>query len=177
MTGNPACPNPVPTLEEVTEAVTLYSKSLTAAAGKDQVMVAEKNQRRQELEELLGKLGLYVMFAAMGDTAALTSSGFTLVKDREPRYIVNPGNVTLLNGVSSGQLESRVKTQSAARSYLHQITDSEPAENTVWDIRTASTSKYVFSDLQPGKKYWIRVAVSGAGDQVAYSSIGSMYVQ
>ena len=77
----------------------------------------------------------------------------------------------------AAQLESRVKTQKAAQAYLHQITDSEPTENTVWDIRTASTSKYVFGGLVPGKRYWVRVAVSGPGNQLAYSNVSSMYAQ
>lgn len=164
-------------MELVTEAVTQYGQSLTAAAGRDQVAVAQKNQRRRELEDIMGKLGLYVMFTAMGESAALTSSGFPQVKPAEPRYIVNPGNVTLTNGVSGGQIECRVKHQKAARSYLHQIIDSEPTESTVWDIRTSSSSRYLFSGLIPGKKYWIRVAVVGPGDQVAYSPVASMYAQ
>jgi hypothetical protein len=177
MTGNVFFPDPVPTMELVTEAVTQYGQSLTAAAGRDQVAVAQKNQRRRELEDIMGKLGLYVMFTAMGESAALTSSGFPQVKPAEPRYIVNPGNVTLTNGVSGGQIECRVKHQKAARSYLHQIIDSEPTESTVWDTRTSSSSRYLFSGLIPGKKYWIRVAVVGPGDQVAYSPVASMYAQ
>lgn len=177
MTDNPAFTTPVPALEVMSQAIDDYSQKLTAAAGKDLVAIAEKNQRRLYLEELMGKLGLYVMFTAMGDDAALSSSGFTMVKGRTSRYITNPGNVTVGNGVSSGQIESRVKSQKAARSYLHQITDSEPTENTVWDIRSVSTCRYVFSGLVPGKRYWIRVAVVGPGDQVAYSSIASMYAQ
>lgn len=177
MTDNPVFITPVPSLTVMAEAIGIYSEKLIAAAGKDQVMVAEKNQSRLELEEMMGKLGLYVMFTAMGDEAALVSSGFPQVKGRTPRYITNPGNVTLLNGITTGQIESRVKSQKAVRSYLHQITDSEPTENTVWDIRTVSTCRYVFSGLVAGKRYWVKVAVVGPGEQIAYSSVGSMYAQ
>ena len=177
MTGNASFAEPIPTLAEIKEAVISYSSSLTAASGKDRILVAEKNKCRQQLELLLGKLGLYVMYVAMGDTAILASSGYSLVKEREPQYITNPGNVTLTNGVTTGQLKSRVKNVKAARNYLHQISDSEPADNTVWDIRTASRSKFVFKDLQPGKKYWVRVGVTGPGEQIAYSTIASKFVQ
>jgi hypothetical protein len=177
MTGNTAFPTPVPTLEAVTDAINDYSEKLIASAGKDLVMVAEKNQSRLFLESMMAKLGLYVMFTAMGDEAALKSSGFPVVKERTTRYITNTGNVTLTNGVTSGQMQSRVKSQKAARSYQHQITDSEPADNTVWDIRTVSTCKYVFSGLTPGKRYWVRVAVVGSADQIAYSPVASMYAQ
>ena len=177
MTGNPAFTTPVPTLEAMADAISDYSEKLTAAGGKDQVAAAEKTQSRLFLETMMGKLGLYVMFTAMGDEAALKSSGFPTVKERTSRQITNPGNVTLSNGVTSGQIQSKVKSQKTARSYLHQITDSEPTEDTVWDTRSVSTCKYVFSGLIPGKRYWIKVAVVGPGDQIAYSPVASMYAQ
>ena len=177
MTGNPVFPTPVPTLEDLAIAINDYSEKLVVAAGKDQVMIAEKTQSRLFLEGLMGKLGLYVMFTAMGDEAAIKGSGFPTVKERTSRYITNPGNVTITNGVTSGQLESRVKSQKAVRSYQHQITDSEPTETTVWDVRSVSTCRYVFNGLTPGKRYWIRVAVVGPGDQIAYSPVASKYAQ
>lgn len=177
MTGNPAFTEPIPTLAEIKAAILKYSNSLTAASGKDRILVAEKNKCRRQLESLLGQLGLYVMYVAIDDTAVLASSGFTMVKDREPQYITNPGNVTLSNGITTGQLVSSVKNVKAARNYMHQISDSEPSDNTLWDSKTATRSKFVFKDLMPGKKYWVRVAVTGPGEQIAYSTIASKFVQ
>lgn len=177
MTGNPAFPNPVPTLADVQAAITKYSADLVLAQGLGKVNVANKNQSRQALEKLLTQLGMFVMFVANGDETILISSGYTLTKMPEPNHIDNPGNVELSNGITSGQMVSMVKGQRAVKSYLHQIASELPTENTVWDSNATSRSKFVFTDLQPGKQYWVRVAVIGGNEQTAYSAIATQFAQ
>lgn len=154
-----------------------YSADLAAAATGDRNAVAQKNKDRVELEEILKQLGLAVMAEAKGDVPMLVSSGFTLVKTRENRYISNPGNVILSNGVSSGQMVSSVKSITGAKSYVHQICTDLPDEGTVWTSYPSSSSKYVFENLIPGKQYWIRIAVVGGRNQIAYSNIATWFVQ
>ena len=177
MAGNPAFPTPIPTLADVQAALTRYSNDLVAAATLDRVAVAEKNKSRLQLELLLAQLGMYVMFIANGDAAILTSSGYTLSKMPEPRYITNPGNVDLGNGITSGELVASVKAVSGAKSYLYQIAAEEPKDNTQWESNSSTRSKFTFTDLVPGKRYWVRVAATGRDEQVAYSPVASQYVQ
>jgi hypothetical protein len=177
MTGNPAFAEPIPTLAELQAAVSKYSQNLVAAASGAKIAVAEKNKSRRVLELLLAQLGMYVMYIANGDTAILTSSGFTLAKQREPSYITNPGNVVLTNGVTSGQLGAAVKMVKGARAYLHEITDALPTDATVWQSTPGSRSRYVFNNLVPGKQYWVRVAATASGQQLAYSAVASQFVQ
>lgn len=154
-----------------------YSADLAAAATGDRNAVAQKNKSRQELEGILKQLGLAVMAEAKGDGPMLVGSGFTLVKPRETRYISNPGNVTLSNGVSSGEMVSSVKAITGAKSYVHQISTELPAEDASWTSNTSSSSKYVFADLVPGKQYWVRVAVVGGRKQIAYSNVATRFAQ
>ena len=177
MTGNPAFTSPVPSLATVQNAVTAYSAALTSAAGLDRTKVAFKNSTRQGLEVLLGKLGMYVMNVALGDSAILTSSGFTLRKQDEPRYITNPGNVTIANGITAGQFEVSVPAGKGAKSYLHQITTELPTDTTLWTSTSSSRSRFTYSELQPGKQYWVRVAAIGARNQVAYSAVATQFAQ
>lgn len=177
MTDNPAFPDPTPTLVEVQNAVTTYSQDLLAAAGLGKVAVAEKNKSRRMLELLLTQLGQYVTLVANGDVPTLTGSGFSLTKVPEPSYITNPGNVKLTNGVTSGQLCSMVKAQKTAKTYLHQIADEMPTESTVWQSTSSSRSSYVFNNLVPGKQYWVRVAATASGEQIAYSTVATQFVQ
>jgi Fibronectin type III domain len=177
MTANPAFPTPIPALADVQTALTKYSADLVAAATLDRVAVANKNQSRAQLELLVKQLGMYVMYIANGDAAILTSSGFTLSKQPEPRYITNPGNVTLSNGLSSGELVASVEAVAGAKSYVYQIVSAEPTDTTVWESTTVTRSKYTFTGLLPGKRYWIRVAAAGRDEQVAYSPVTSQYVQ
>ena len=176
MTGNVAFPNPVPTLAEVQAALDKYSADLVAAAWLGRNNVAEKNKSREALEQLLAQLGMFVMFIANGDVAILTGSGYTLNKEPEPRYIDNPGNVTLSNGITSGNLVAAVKNV-ANNGYLFQITDALPAENTMWTSHTSSKRQFTFSSLLPGKQYWVRVAALGKRNQSAWSTVATQFVQ
>lgn len=177
MTGNASFPDPIPTLADLQAAVTKYSNDLIAAAGLGRINVAEKNKSRQVLEQLLVQLGMFVMFVANGDAAILTGSGYTLTKEPEPRYITNPGNVTLSNGITTGEMLSTVKTGKGVINYLHEITAEAPADNTVWTSNPSSKSRYVFTNLVAGKQYWVRVAAVGSGGQVAYSTVATQFVQ
>lgn len=158
-------------------ALDKYSADLAAAATNDRNAVAQKNKSRGELADLLRQLGLAVMAEAKGDQAALVSSGFTLVKEREARYITNPGNVSLWQGISSGMVVSMVKPVTGAKSYVHQIATELPVDGSTWTSVTSSSSRYVFENLIPGKQYWLRVAVVGSRNQIAYSNVASWFAQ
>ena len=176
MTNNPFFVNPVPTLQEVQDVLQFYSNALTAAAGLGRNNIADKNKYRNMLEQVLGQLGMWVMFTANGDPAVLTSSGYSLAKEPEPRYLVNPGNVTLLNGITSGEIAASVKNVATA-GYLFQISDTVPAEGTQWNSINSSRSQFVFDNLTPGKQYWVRVAAVGSRSQVAYSTVATQFAQ
>lgn len=176
MSGNPYFPSPVPPLPAVQELAEIYSEDLTAAAALGRVKVAAKNQSRKNLELALAQLGRYVLYTANADVNILISSGFTLAKEPQPRHLENPGNVILGNGITSGTMTSFVKKGNAT-SYVHEITDTLPAENTVWTKYATNTSQFVFTDLTPGKQYWVRVAAVGFRSQVAYSTIATMFAQ
>jgi hypothetical protein len=177
MTGNANFPTPLPALADVNDTVSSYAAALNAAEGLGRVQVAEKNSIRQELEAMLLQLGLYVMSVANGDAAMLTSSGFTLSKQPGPSYLTNPGNVTLSNGITSGELKDAVSTVAGARIYYHEITDTAPTEQTVWVRNQSSKAKFVFTGLTPGKQYWVRVAAVGSGEQIAYSNVATQFAQ
>ena len=176
MTGNASFPDPVPPLTELASAVEAFGLSLSGAKAGTHALVAAKNEKRAKLEGIFVQLGMYVMYVANGNTEMLVSSGYSLSKQREPVYITNPGNVTLKNGVTSGNLESTVATVKGSKLYLHQITDAAPSADTVWDTRTCTRSRYTFKELVPGKKYWVRVAATAASDQIAYSTVASQFV-
>lgn len=176
MTNNEFFPTPVPPLADVQEALSAYNVALIAAADLGRTNVASKNQTRLVLEELLAQLGMFVMFTANGDPLILTSSGYTLTKLPEPRYIDNPGNVILKNGITSGEVIAMVNNV-ATSGYLFGISDTLPVEGTVWTTTPNSKSQYVFRGLVPGKQYWIRVAALGTRSQIAYSTIATIFAQ
>lgn len=164
----------------VTEMKTLldaYILNLQAAETKERNSVALKNESREQLTAFLKPLGMNVMAIANGNEPALVSSGYSLVKTPEPRYITNPGNVTLYQGLSSGEMISAVAAVAGAKSYVHQITTEYAGDQTVWISNTSSTSKFLFTNLIPGKQYWVRVAVIGSRNQVVYTSVATWFAQ
>ncbi len=177
MTDNPAFTNPIPTLAELEVAVKKYSDALVAAASLGRINVANKNAIRQKLELLLSQLGMYVMYIANGDEAILVSSGYSLAKVPAPNYITYPGNVTLSNGITAGQMLASVKKVKGANAYLHEICTEPPTEDTLWISNPSTRSQFTFNNLVPGRKYWIRVAATGAGEQIAYSAVASQFAQ
>ena len=138
--------------------------------------------------KVLKQLGMYVMCIANGDVTALGSSGYTLSKIPSPNYITNPGNVSLSNGITAGVVQSSVPAVKGGKSYLHQIY-AEPAtsnaatfsidavEDSQWITYTSSKSRYTFTDLQPGVRYWVRAAVIGSKNQIAYGPASAIYAQ
>jgi len=177
LNGNPLYVTLALLLPILKTALEKYAIDLAAAATSDRVAVAQKNKSYSELLVVLKELGLAVMAEAKGDETMLVSSGFTLAKEREARYIYNPGNVILSNGITSGQMISMVKAVNGAKSYIHEISSSMPGEETTWVSTTSSSSKFVFENLIPGKQYWVRVAVVGSRNQIAYSNTGNWFAQ
>jgi hypothetical protein len=157
-------------------AIATYTTDLTAAADLGRVNVANKNQSRQVLTEVLVQLGRYVTYVAAGDENILVASGYTVSKDPQPRHLENPGTVTLSNGNTSGTIVSMVK-KGNAYSYLHEITDVLPTESIVWTKLPSNSKQFTFTNLIPGKQYWVRVAAIGYRNQVAYSTVATLFAQ
>lgn len=177
LNGNALFSTLVPPLPDVKIALDKYIADLAAAATSDRNAVALKNKSRGELNAVLKQLALSVMTEANGDEAMLITSGFTLMKQRAPRYITNPGNVTLSNGITSGQIVSMIKAIPGGMSYLHEIAIEFPVDDSMWISNASSTSKFVFTNLVPGKQYWVRVAVIGSRKQKAYSKVATWFAQ
>jgi len=174
ITISPAFANPIPTLQEVQAAIDIYSAKLNAAEGLGRVNVADKNLARTNLEQLLYKLGLWVMVVADGVEAVLVSSGYTIAKEPQPRKLAKPGDVTLTYGNTAGTLISSIYKGNGS-SFIHEITDVLPTDETKWTGYPASTSQFTFTNLVPGKQYWVRVAAVGNRKQIAYSNIATQF--
>lgn len=177
LTGNVAFESLASAVVAMKAALDAYSAALQASGTRERNAVAIKNQCRQQLSTLLSQLGLSVMVVAAGNEALLVSSGFTLNKTPEPRYISNPGNVVLSQGISTGEMLCMVGAVPGAGSYVHQLALEYPTEQTVWSSKASSARKFLFTNLIPGKQYWVRVAAIGTRNQVAYSTVATWFAQ
>ncbi|MDE3184995.1 MAG: fibronectin type III domain-containing protein [Bacteroidota bacterium] len=177
MKNNPHFPDPVPPLETISELVNQFSESLTDAATKNIVDIALKNQLRKRLEHQLGRLALYVMYVADESEAILVSSGYNLTKKPVENKLETPQQPTLRSGISSGEITGMIKAVKGAKYYIFEITYGALTSDSTWETHSCSRRKYTFTNLTPGQRYWVRIAVLGTGKQKAYSSPASMWAQ
>lgn len=177
MKDNAYLPTPVPSLSILGDAITTYSNALTNALKLGTDNVAEKNKARKALVAILVELGQWVTFAANGDITIMLSSGFDVTKAPETQYLGTPEMVLLGSGPYSGTISARLTRVTGAINYNFQLCTELPDENTVWTTVSVSRSRYIFTNLQPGKQYWVRVAAIGTRDQVTYSPVSTLFAQ
>jgi hypothetical protein len=172
MTENAAYfPTPKPTMPDFIASVSGYSTQLSKAASRDKDQVALKNQLRVALESILMQVGYYVSNTANGNVAILTGSGFDMTKDPVNRPPIGaPENLTLTNGINSGEVMISVDVVKGAKSYLFQYCPDPLTDNPVWESLPSSSRKMTLA-LEPGKKYWYRVAAIGPRKQVTYTNV------
>ena len=169
MSGNPYFPTPVPAIADVQTAAADYSAALIDAKTGSRAAVATKNDMREALTVLLRSMAGYVNFVANGDAAKLLTSGFDLSKESTSVIITKPENLQVMNGANAGELEVTVNRVKGATAYQHEYTADAAAPVVNW-ISIASTSRrIVFSNLQPGSKYYCRVGAVGPKGQLVYT--------
>jgi hypothetical protein len=132
---------------------------------------------RKQLEHQLGRLALYVMYVADENDAILVSSGYNLTKKPTGNKLEEPNVPMLTSGSNSGEIMSMIKAVKGAKYYLFQITSGALTEDSGWQTHSCSRRKYTFTNLTPGQKYWVRIAVLGTGKQKAYSHPASLWAQ
>jgi hypothetical protein len=177
MTGNTNFPSPVPPLAEVVTAATDYSTALVAVKQGGKTEVAVKNQKRKALENLLITLASYVTMTSKGDRAVMVSSGFDLVKVKEPSPLGKPEIIKVVDGVNPGELKVIISRVMDARNYMYEYTQDPLAAQNDWIGQNITLNKMLFKDLESGKKYWCRVIAYGRNQQLAYSNPVSRIVQ
>lgn len=177
MRNNPHFTDPVPPLDTIGELVNEFNDSLPDASMKNKVDISVKNTLRKQLEHQLGRLAFYVMYVADDDEVILISSGYNLTKKRAGNNLGEAGTPTLTSGISSGEIVSMIRAVKCAKYYLFEITRGDLTNESIWETHSCSRRKYTFTNLTPGQKYWVRIAVLGTGKQKVYSNPVSLWAQ
>jgi len=177
MTDNVYFTTPVPSLAEVSAALEAYRAALEDAKSRNPTSIAIKNEKRGLLLGLLKNLGLYIMSVANGSQVILSSCGYPLAKVPGPRTICDPGLASLKKGDSSGKMEASVKPPKPCPGFLFQICNMDPESGAepAWISFGSTVNKYVFTNLVPGTKYWVRAASIGARGQQIFGPVSSEF--
>ncbi|MGH2564112.1 MAG: fibronectin type III domain-containing protein, partial [Ginsengibacter sp.] len=181
MTGNIYFPTPIPAIAGIQELLTNYNTAAAAAAGRDRDAVMTKTLARLALTQALQDLGRYCMSVANGDKQSLSSTAFPLNKRgslEPPPIMPAPTNLQVVDGPVPFSILVSVDGNILIKSYTFQYTSVDPAlPQSVWSSEFATTSEYVFFNLQPATRYWFRVVAVGTRKQIKFSDIKSRLVQ
>jgi hypothetical protein len=178
MTGNAFFPTPTPTLATLETSIDSCDAALSLAQDGSRTKIAAKNERRAELIQVLIALGNYVIFESGSNEVMLLSSGFPVSKQREPMPpLENPQILKLEDGPNAGDLKIAIGAVKGSRTYVYQYTQDPLTADSEWTGLNSTLTKFIFSQLQSGKKYWCRVLAYGTKDQVVYSDPVARIVQ
>jgi hypothetical protein len=170
MSDNENFPTPSPTMAALATTIADFRLALSKAEKGSELDVAVKNDRRNDLIDLLHSLGNYVLFTVDGDRTKAVSSGFRIAKDKSPMPpITKPENLQVTEGINAGELKIKFKRVFGARSYMIQFAEENTSGAPVWQSQTCTTSKLTLTQLESGKKYQVRIAVVGTNGQLLYS--------
>lgn len=170
MTANVATfPTPLPSIEDVTVAITALRDAATAAEAGGYVLTFEKNQAQDALDELIRQLMAYVQNVSGGSVETILLSGMEVRRNPEPTPA--PSQVQTLNALpsrTSGQIDLTWDT--LGRGIVYQVemwVDGKNDDEGFWSkLATPSKSKYTVSGLSTGTVYRFRVAGIGTDDRV-----------
>lgn len=152
--------------------VELYkSRWQKASRGGSLVEIAQKNDTKRDVCEMLRKIAFYVNEVGNGTRSALLSSG--LILEVDPSSTPVPPKVTkatLMDGLQQDQFKIGFDKVPNALLYEYQVSDIDDGQgNPVWgeSYRTGSSRGNVFAPVVKDVTYKLRVRAvnkKGAGD-------------
>jgi hypothetical protein len=147
------------------------------ASGGSKEDILVRDAKRESLVFQLRNLGNAVTAAAQGDMVILTSSGFPLNKEPTPTSpLVKPDAPKVYAGVSAGEINVVAKKQ-VGNERVDYMISTDPTAESSWKAYNSSKSKYLFTDLISGQRYYIKYALQGVRDQEVESDVVSYIAQ
>jgi hypothetical protein len=158
-------------------ATTAFQNALDAAQSGDKNAIADKDVKKAELVSILRKLGDTISGIAGGNYQVLVSSGFPLVKEREPSQpLTKPNPPVVKAGFNAGEIMTIGEREKSAKAVIHMIT-ADPAQENSWKRNFTTGRRYTFTNLESGKRYWFKQAVIGVNKQYIESDAVSYIAQ
>jgi hypothetical protein len=182
MNGNPHFTSLQPKVDILnTEAVNYDAVSLKALT-RDKSAIIARDAARKRITGMLHNIGYSVSAIANGDTEILDSSGFQYTQPSKPTPPMSkPANPKLANGVNSGQIDCKAISQAGLRSVNYYITSDAAlgaSEGTSgWNSFSYNKTKFTFTNLIPGQRYYIRIGLVGVRGQEVLSDVVSFIAQ
>ena len=168
-----------PTLADLVAARDAFTAALAVSIEGSLVDKAIKNQCRREVINQHHIMIPHVLVASAGDRVMAVKSGYSIAKDPAPVPEVTPAQgIKIENGLNPGELQLSFNKVPGAKSYVYQCTPDPLTEASVWNMHVGTVRKYLFTGLETGKRYWVRVVAVGIkGQEVLSEAVLSRLVQ
>lgn len=176
MTGNPVYTTPTPPLVEISDACDALEAAeitVTTNGGKQDYII--RNQRLEELKELIKELAGYVQAVSQGDEEKISSAAFETRKLPEPSGVLPaPGNLRVRITTLPGELSLRWGGVADRRIYQVQINNGDPLVEENWTLLLMlSKNFHTATGLTSHKAYSFRVCAVGAEGVGPWSDIAT----
>ncbi len=176
MDNNPNFTAPVPAVAAFVTTTTDYETALTDAGNKDLQAVSRKNTLKATVANGLRNWAMYVNTVCQGNLDKLNSSNFKLAKQREPAKLVAPFIKSVNQGDNPCTLLAVIDPVKGAKAFNYQIAKDPITDTTEWETYGDTRTKFEFTNLEEGQKYWIRVIAIGSNGQTVQSGEVAQYV-
>ena len=161
------------TAADLQAGITAFSTAKTAQANGGKLATVEKNQRREELLEMLNKLADFAQLACDGDLAVLLESGFEATRRAHVPTSLPKATVERIVNGHSGEALVTVKRERGAR--IFEVQAAETDESGVPGpygpaVAVTFSRKIPVAGLTPGKMCVFRArCIGGKGDTSDWS--------
>ena len=173
ITGNANFATPVPALANITTAVDELEVAYNAALAGGKALTAVMRDKEAQLDNLVTLLSHYVSATANGSDTIILSAGMNVKASSGGRRIAG---FVVKQGAMPGQLKLRTDYLKGHAFIFQMVENAVPDENAettpedTWkQIGVSPRASFVIENLEPGKKYWFRVASVGTEGQNAWS--------
>ena len=156
-----------------------YQAAIIGLEEKESALIALKDKQKQAVierdaaQENLEKIDVSIVNEINGktdDVNLLLTTGFPIVADRSPsEQLEQVTNLSAAIGDEAGEIDVNFDRVKTATGYEFQTSADNP-ESWTNAGATGKTSKYTFTGLTAGKKYWIRVRAFKGEEKGSWSN-------
>ena len=162
MLGNPDFPDPSPKLDVLKKATDLLETAYNESRGRDKNKIQIMKLRRAEMLGLIVQLSAYVQSTSAGNKEIILSSGFDVIQRGTPQPPVGQVlNLRLSSGSISGSIKALWDRVPGAKIYAIEISNDPFTDASFKLTASSSKTRCQLEGLNPGTKYWVRIAAVG----------------
>ena len=177
MNGNTNFPDQQKLVDTLIDEQTKLLELIRKAANGAKTDSMLRDAKRSLVTDLLHQLGNEVTAVANGDAIELESSGIKFTQPRKPSpSLAKPEAPKVSPGINTGELVCVAKPQPGMKAIVFMLSN-DPAVDSNWKIFTSSKSKYLFDNLEGGKRYYFKYKLSGVRNQEVVSDVVSYIPQ